>query len=732
LTGVAFQLFLMVLSFASVGSLSYLGVTSQSVTDTVWSNYLGIVARALLRCVLTHVGLGVFFGLATGRFFALLAPNLGRRWWSRSLALIAAMLVLHALFLLDGIARFPQLYVDGFQSKGGLLAWLQATAAFSMPLWLPHGLLTAALLVWLFLELRNLQRARSGRLAARLASTALPLVLTVAAITAWFLQPAWRSRDFAWTRPSAGPSLPDPGTRPSRPNLLLIAADSLRPDRILDGAGGSRPIAPNLSRLAREGVAFERAYTVFARTFPSWISILTGQYPHHHGIRHMFPSAAARSSLPPMVTELLVREGYHTAVVSDYAGDIFPRAEMGFQEVVAPYFHFPSILRQRVLASDRNLLPYVANPYGSLLFLEIDGLAEFANPEKLTDKVIEVVGRLPEPWFVVVFYSTSHFPYSAPAPYFKRFTDPAYQGPFKYYKPHDMVAHVTSVADVTQVRDIFDGTIRAVDDQVGRLLNALSSSKRLERTVVVATADHGENLYEGSLGMGHGDHLRGEGALRVPMILWGAGKVPANQKISTSVRSIDLAPTLLELAGVAQPTPSTFDGASLAKLWTTEARGEPSPPDREVFMETGLWFVDKGDDFFQKLRLPYPDLISLMRIDTATNHEVVLREEFAGVVETAKHRALYLDGYKLIYMPTPSGIVFELFDPKADPLNEHNLASERPADLERLKTRLFEILSDGDPGRLHNGYLSAKRRPPPRDPTPQPSWLRLQKELVGP
>jgi arylsulfatase A-like enzyme len=732
LTGVAFHLFLMALSFASVTSLSYFGVTNQTVNDTVWSNYLGIIVRSLFRSVLAHVGLGVFFGLATGRFFLLLAPRFGRRWLTRSLALIAAMSVLHALFLLDGMARFPQLFVEGFQSRGGLLAWIQETAAFTMPLWLPHGLLTAALLAWVFLELRNIKRARSGRLAARVSTAALPLLLTLAATYFWFLQPAWRSSEFSWTETSAAQVSSDGTTRARHPNLLLLAADSLRPDRILDGSGGSRPVAPNLSRLAHEGVEFDRAYTVFARTFPSWISLFTGQYAHHHGIRHMFPTAPERAFLPPMVADLLARDGYHTAVVSDYAGDIFPRAQMGFQRVVAPYFHFPSILRQRVLAYDRNLLPYLANPYGSLLFVEIDGLAEFANPETLTDRVIDVVKHLPEPWFVVVFYSTSHFPYAAPAPYFKRFTDPAYRGPFKYYKPHEMAAHVTSAGDVTQVRDIFDGTIRAIDDQIGRLLNVLSADNRLDRTIVVATADHGENLYEGSLGMGHGDHLRGEVALRIPMIVWGAGRIPANKKIHTSVRSIDLAPTLLDLAGVAKPTPSTFDGTSLQDLWTAQGRLETPPPDREVFMETGMWFADKGDEFFQKLRLPYPDLISLLRIDTATNHEVVLRQEFAGVVETAKHRALYLDGYKLVYMPTPSGIVYELFDPEADPLNEHDLTSERPADLERMKARLFEILSDGDPDRIQNGFVIGKRRPPPHDPVPQPSWLRLQKEILGP
>lgn len=723
LIGAGTHLGLMLFALLDSSGLSYFGVTNDQITATIEGQYLGLLAAELARIGLGHLLVGSLLGLLVGRLLTLA----GGRWrgtgrLGRAARLAGGVLLLHGVLLCASMSRYPQLYVESFHAKGGLAAWLQRLVTDS----LPDVTWTMALLVvafaWLALELRRIvQREWPAPGVA-----AAPVVLGLGILLLGSAPSG---------EPPARAPLVDPGPKgarpavPERPNLLILAADSLRPDRLLDGEGGTRPVAPHLKRLAREGVSFRRAYTVMPRTFPAWISMLTGQYSHHHGVRTMFPTVQERSNLPPAVPQLLARHGYATAVVSDFAGDIFSRVPLGFQQVHAPYFHFPTLIQQRALELDTQLLPYVANRLGRRFYPVLKEFAQNADPAILTDEVLETVARLPEPWFVVVFYSTAHFPYAAPAPYYRMFTDPDYAGPFKYHKPHDLAEGVRTEADVQQVRDIFDGAVRAIDDQVGRLLGALDESGRLSRTIVVTTADHGENLYEGELGMGHGDHLRGEQSLRIPLDFWAPGQIPAGREIDATVRSIDLAPTLLELAGVNEVPP--LDGESLVPLWQDAGETMSRPRDRPVFVETGIWFSDKGEGFFQQMRIPYPDLTVLGRIDPDANQEVVLRDEYAPVVMMAKHRALYQDGRKLLYMPTPDGVRWELFDPIKDPRNEHNLLAEEPQTTARLQAGLLAILADGDSDRIQSEFVLPLRQDPPAAPLPTPLWL-LGREIMAP
>src|SRR5262249_5475081 len=107
-------------------------------------------------------------------------------------------------------------------------------------------------------------------------------------------------------------------------NILILAADSLRNDRL------DARIAPNLAGLAARGTRLERAYVSVPRTFRSWVTILTGRHDHHHGVRSMFPTWEERAKDFDALPSRLARAGFTTAVVSDYAGDIFGRIDLGF------------------------------------------------------------------------------------------------------------------------------------------------------------------------------------------------------------------------------------------------------------------------------------------------------------------------------------------------------------------------------------------------------------------
>ena len=119
------------------------------------------------------------------------------------------------------------------------------------------------------------------------------------------------------------------------PNVLVIAVDSLRADRVFNGDR-----FPALRQIAAHGVRFHEAHVTVPRTFPSFVTLLTGRWPHHHGIRHMFPTAQQRNAIGPALPSVLAQAGYRTIAVSDYAGEIFSRTPMGFQNIEVLYLFF--------------------------------------------------------------------------------------------------------------------------------------------------------------------------------------------------------------------------------------------------------------------------------------------------------------------------------------------------------------------------------------------------------
>src|SRR5262249_40361770 len=155
---------------------------------------------------------------------------------------------------------------------------------------------------------------------------------------------------------------------------------------------------------------------------------------------------------------------------------------------------------------------------------------------------------------------------------------------------------------------------------------AVDSLGLAANTYVVLLADHGEHLHEAGLGMGHGEHLRGDQALRIPFVLRGPG-IPAGRRVKALVRDVDLAPTLYARLGVAPAAP--VDGVDLSPLLS----GKREDLGLEVFAETGIWFVDDGEEFFQRQRIPYPALTELGKLDDKL--EVILHERYRELINVA-------------------------------------------------------------------------------------------------
>jgi choline-sulfatase len=301
-----------------------------------------------------------------------------------------------------------------------------------------------------------------------------------------------------------------PPVRPAvaRPrHVVVVTIDTLRADRL--GCYGSRDVAtPNIDRLAREGALALQADAPAPITRPSHVSIFTGLYPAQHGIRDNI-SRALRSDVPTMA-DMFKAAGFDTA---GFVSSIVLSAQSGLGRGFDEF-------------SDR----FDAETSDEANFLEI--------LERRGDVAVGEATRWLErhadrPTFMWVHVYDPHAPYEPPEPYASRYAERPY-----------------------------DGEVAWSDDLVGRIDAALTRLGIRDQSLVVVTSDHGEAL--GAHGeLVHGFYLY-EATLRVPLVLRGPG-IAAGTQIPVVARSVDVLPTVLDLAGVAPITgKDRLAGRSLA------------------------------------------------------------------------------------------------------------------------------------------------------------------------
>jgi arylsulfatase A-like enzyme len=667
-----------------------LGGQTRAIHDVVERHFAGEIDRITLAIVAVTVILGAGLGALAGLLVALrdrLARAPVRAPLVRAAYVLGVVAVLHALVEGYAIADAPQLYANSFYAKGGSLRLVQVLLTDDLG---RGGVLAlAAVLAAVFLAGPVSQWRRwPGRLSRgllprgvgslrKLASGAAVLAVVLGAL---------------WALP-ASPRVAHAEAPAGRPNVLILAADSLRADRLVPR------IAPHLSRLAEQGTRFDRAYVSLPRTFPSWVTLLTGRHPHHHGIRSMFPRWEERTKDFDALPERLAAAGYTTEVVSDFAGDIFDRIDLGWTKTHVPSFDFRQLVRQRALERETPLLPFLHSRVGRSIFPILREMNDAADPDMLASDVIDALGEAKKgPFFLTVFFSTAHFPYAAPAPYYRRFTDRSYRGRFKYDRPVGLEREEPpDEADVAQVRGLYDGAVASIDAASARILGALDRLGLAKNTIVVVVADHGETLWENGRGEGHGDHLFGDEGTHVPLVVFDPQR-PGGRHVDAIVRDVDLAPTLYDLLGVdAAPH---LDGQSLAP-WMSGG----TTPKALAYAETGLWFTEDIAGLDPALRIPYSPVSEMTEVDADHHDDVVLKKEMRDLVLVAKHRMVRDDRYKLVFVPSRSGVRYMLFDTQEDPGETRDIAAENKAEVQRLSGELWKwMLSDPNMDR-RRGYL---------------------------
>ncbi|HQP47184.1 MAG TPA: sulfatase-like hydrolase/transferase, partial [Spirochaetota bacterium] len=664
-------------------SFSYMGNTNPEVAKAILVNFWGTIILQILKVLIAYGVIGALLGVLVFRAVIEAGRTFHRSPGYRTAAGFTVGILVFSTMLqfCEKIIINPQLYVENFASHSWLFLSFQMfltdnihPLVFSVPLYI------IMLLVVCFalkpVALREVKALFTRIISFRFRWYAAGVICVMIIFMVLYQQ---RVIFYEEDR---------------RPNILILSSDAVRSDHF-SANGYSRSTTPNIDRVINRSLQFRGVMTAVPRTFPSWVSILTSQYPLSHNIKHMFPRSRDRNIFFDTACTALNAEGYRTGVISDFAGDIFPRIDLGFKYTRAPHFNFTALVKQIIIEKQTLLLPFISNGLGMLLFPEMRGIAKYSHHRMVSDETIDYIdsarGR---PFFLTVFYSITHFPFAAPYPYYQKYAREGYRGPYKYYKQvviqMDNGSGTTgedTAEDREQVISLYDGCLNLFDLEVGRVMAHLRKQGLLDNTIVVITSDHGENLYDHNLGMGHGEHLKGYPALEIPFII----HYPGKRDLYTGTKkgffsSIDIMPTLFACAGIRKP--EFFRGRSLVSENRDTGNGINS------YSETGLWFDNNKSSplFFHHARIDYPDITGISDMDMEYNREIVIQQRYQNITNAAKYRAIISGKYKLIYIPLPGGSRFELYDQEKDPFNQHNIAKLHNGILQKMKKLFFDFV----------------------------------------
>jgi len=432
--------------------------------------------------------------------------------------------------------------------------------------------------------------------------------------------------------------------RPTTPrhNVLLITLDTTRADH-LACYGYPHPVSPRIDGLAAQGVLFANAYTTAAVTPVSHASILTGQYPYTHGLRVMH--GLSNNRLPDSavtLAEILKDAGYQTAAfISAFPAGSHFGLDQGFDTFDENFLEKP--------------VDQIVDPSGG-----VNTGKNQRRADATTDLALNWLAGGPGRFFVWLHYFDPHDAYVAP--------------PMEFLQPFLPFTGTP----VDRLRQLYDIEIQYMDQQIGRIFDALVADGRLDDTVVVIVSDHGQGL---------GDHnwwthgILYQEQIKAPLIIRAPG-VPAGRRVKPLVRTIDIVPTILGLVGLNPKRYAPMDGTSLMPM----LKGEVPDPGY----------------------VAYADSVNLL--------------DYRPEMGTVEHKTDMLfavtDGHWKYIFHMIRKEESELYDLTEDPHELRNLYAERPGEVERLgenlRARPFQPqrnqgggqLSDEDLERLRSlGYL---------------------------
>lgn len=457
---------------------------------------------------------------------------------------------------------------------------------------------------------------------------------------------------------------------PAKPNVLLVCVDDLKP--LLGCYGDAMVKSPNIDRLAARGVTFEHAYCNQAVCAPSRNALMTGLRPQAIGIYDL--PTNFRKSVPEAVTvaQYYRARGYRTEAMGkimhvghgnheDQASWTVPHWKPGGGGYVLP--ENVEDTKRRAAKAKADGVPeskrssLVKGPSTECADVADNAYADGMIADEAIRRLRAAKDKPGEPFFMGVGFLKPHLPFCAPKKYWdlyraEAFPLPEIKGPpagapeFAPTTWGELRAYTdippTGPLDDAMTRHLIHGYHAAVsfmDAQLGRVLDALDATGLAKDTIIVLWGDHGWHLGDHGMWCKHTNY---EQAARIPVIVAAPG-MKAGAKTSALIETVDIYPTLCELAGL--PAPSGLDGASFAA-----ALRDPSAPTKDHVLHA------------------YPRGGGLI----------------GRAIRTARHR--------LVEWKVPGDAadtaVLELYDYEADPLESKNLAAEQGELVAQLRAML--------------------------------------------
>jgi arylsulfatase len=472
----------------------------------------------------------------------------------------------------------------------------------------------------------------------------------------------------------------------NKPNILWICTDSQRFDTL--GCYGNPYVkTPNIDKLAGEGVLFENAFAQNPLCTPSRGCFLTGRYPVTMGLRQNGQNIKPTEKL---VTKLLAEAGYvcglsgklHLSACDNrikrfgrdewwryednlYFSGIEPRIDDGYTEFYWDHEangRYPSSAYARWVQEKGQEIRYPERD--DCKHVHHGMKSEYHQTAFCVEKAVDFIKAYkesPDPWLFSVNIYDPHFDFNPPEEYLKRYLDKLEDIPLPDYeegeledKPYCQKEFSESgrhsrlklmEKDHRMMKAAYWAMIDHIDVQIGRLLEALESSGQKDNTIVIFTSDHGELL--GDHGMYHKGPFLYDAAIHVPLIISYPALIEGGRRSTALVELGDIAPTLLEAAGLPR-----YAGMQTSSLWS--------------------YLVTKGElgDFREDVYCEY------------YNSNPVKPAQYCTMVRTDKYKLIAFHGQEL----------GELYDLEKDPKEFQNLWKD--AEYTSIKLDMLKRLCD--------------------------------------
>ncbi len=361
-------------------------------------------------------------------------------------------------------------------------------------------------------------------------------------------------------------------------NVVLVTVDSLRADR-LSCMGYGRMTTPSIDALAADGMLYRRAFSHGSDTGNSFVTLLTGVYPGTADV--WLDEPPYNPPLPahfPYLPAAFAERGYHTA---GFHCNPLISSRFGYDRGFATYFDSLDVgeaHRRRPLHKRLNMRLRFGHPR---IYRGLMAVRDLVLPQRvarvpageINRRVEAFLDGAPEPFFLFVHYMDVHVPY-LPSPELLRELTGRRISRRRMTRLNRAVFEWRAdlVRDVGDIIAMYDAQLRAFDDHLGAFVGALRKRGLYEDSVIALTADHGEQFMEhGSLK--HDTGIFYDELLHVPLILK-SGPLGTSDDL---VGQVDLAPTLLALAGLEPPAEMAgrpIDGSRAAIIAESRARGE--------------------------------------------------------------------------------------------------------------------------------------------------------------